>query len=99
MGANVKLFLDPENPIDFNVRDVLNGKNRQSADWVVFDIDYRSILGIHEADKNSLIKVDYEQNPNLYIGKNDGEVRTNRNDHLQRIFKNYDFVYSVFDSN
>lgn len=100
MGANVKLFLDPENPMDFSVRDELSGKNRQGSDWVVFDIDYRSILGIHKTNEENLITVEYDQNPELYLGKNNGEERTNRNDHLQRIFKGYDeFIYSVFDSN
>ena len=39
---------------------------------------------------------DKNQNPDLYLGKNNGEERTNRNDHLQRIFKGYnDFIFKT----
>lgn len=100
MGANVKLFLNPEQSMDFTVRPELEGKNRQGADWVVFDIDYRSILGIHKTNDDSFISVEYNQNPDLYIGKNNSEERTNRNDHLKRVFKGYNnFIYAVFDQN
>ena len=77
MGANVKLFLDPENPIDFDVRNALNGKNRQGADWVVFDIDYKSILDIHQANIDNLIIAEFNEDKTLYIGRNDGnEIST-----------------------
>ena len=86
MNANVKLFLNP--------------KNRKGADWVVFDINYKSILDIHHANIENLIVCEYDiENLPLYIGRNDGEIRTNRSVHLKRIFENFNFIYSVFDQN
>ena len=35
------------------LNEALEGKNRRGQDWVVFDIDMKSILGKYEINKNN----------------------------------------------
>lgn len=97
MGASVYLFLDVDNPQQFVVREALEGKNRRGQDWVVFDIDMKSILGKYEINKNNLITLDVNiNNAGSEFAENSGETVLKRSDHLKNIFQNFNFVYGVY---